>query len=232
MSNKKVFTQEQINKIVNYYRTTARNYRKTAVHFGIGINRIRKILRENNAYYTTSEQAKLRTGKKNPFYGKTHNEITRKRISNCAKKRQGKLNPNYKHGNYKRRPKDYKLSEFNKIRDIVYARDKYTCVITGQVGGELNAHHLIPFWICEESYFDVDNIITVSRSIHFSICHNYNWQKFNVDLIPDSLLNKYNLHRERLSELAELKYNSEATVRPSDIHKTEESDRNDQIVSE
>lgn len=42
-----------------------------------------------------SELAKLRTGDKNPFYGKTHSKEVRIKLSNLAKKRTGVNNPFY-----------------------------------------------------------------------------------------------------------------------------------------
>ena len=149
-----------------------------------------------------SNIAKTKTGNKNNFFGKTHSIETKKRLSKLAKDRQGNLNPNYKHGKNIRRPRDFKNCEFTPIRNFVFNRDNYTCVISGQKGGHLHAHHLLPYWVMPEAFLDSDNIITVSTKCHFEICHGKNWQYFNVDLIPDSLLEKYSLHRERLNELA------------------------------
>jgi predicted transcriptional regulator len=149
-----------------------------------------------------SDLAKTRTGNKNSFFGKKHSKDVKDKLSKIAKDRQGKLNPNYRHGKNIRRPRDFKTGEFTPIRKFIFNRDNYTCVISGQKGGHLHAHHLLPFWVMPEAFLDVDNLITVSTSCHFKICHNENWQSFNVDLIPDSLLEKYSLHRERLNELA------------------------------
>lgn len=151
-----------------------------------------------------SEHAKKRTGDKNPFFGKTHSEETKKRLMEATSARIGKLNPNYRHGKNIRRPRDFKTAEFSKIRSFVFNRDKHTCKITGQVGGHLHAHHLLPYWVCEAAFFDTDNIITVSTTAHFDVCHLKSWGSFNVAMIPDSLINKYGLDRERLSEMAAL----------------------------
>ena len=142
--------------------------------------------------------------KKRPvwFKGKTHSKEVKELLSQKAKQRVGEKNPNYKHGDYRRRPRDFKQHEFTSVRNFVFNRDKYTCKFTGQVGGHLHAHHLIPFWIKEEAFLDPENLITVSTKTHFEFCHNNNWCTFNVDIIPDSLLEKYDLCRERLNELA------------------------------
>lgn len=161
-----------------------------------------KYMRTEEHKKTLSECASKRTGNKNPFYGNTHSEETKEKLSKKAKMRLGKLNPNYRHGKNIRRPRDFKNSQFNKIRSFVFNRDRYTCQITKQEGGHLHAHHLLPFWICPEAFFDVENIITVSSKTHFNICHNGSWGSFNIDLIPESLISKYSLNRERLNELA------------------------------
>jgi 5-methylcytosine-specific restriction protein A len=172
-----------------------------------------------------SDIAKSRTGEKNHFYGKTHSEEVRKKLSESAKKRTEERNPNYKHGEYQRRPRDYKIAEFKPIRNFVFNRDKHTCVYCSQVGNHLHAHHLIPYWVCEAAFLDVDNLITVCTKCHFENAHLGNWSKFDTKFITDKLILKYNIHRERLSELAG--ENPEAIVRPSDIYETEEIGRND-----
>jgi hypothetical protein len=151
---------------------------------------------------TLSEFAKKRTGENNHFFNKTHSDLTKTILSEKAKSRLSDLNPNYKNGKYLRRPRDFKIAQFSKIRNFVFNRDKFTCKLTGQVGGHLHAHHLIPYWVCPEAFLDVDNLITVSTEAHFKVCHKESWGSFNVELIPDELIIKYSLDRERLNELA------------------------------
>jgi hypothetical protein len=165
-------------------KTSNFNYKRTQSH--------RKFL---------SDFAKTRTGLKNPFYNKKHNLDTKKKLSELARSRFGKLNPNYKNKNYKKRPRDYKLSEFSSIRKQAFQRDDFKCKICEQKGKYLHPHHLIPFWICEDAFLDIDNIITVCKICHFEKAHLGNWQKINIDLINGDLLRKYSLHRERLNEL-------------------------------
>jgi hypothetical protein len=151
---------------------------------------------------TLSQHAKRRIGSLNPFFGKTHTPEVKERLKKSSSSRLGKLNPNYKHGKNLRRPRDFKNADFQKLRNVVFNRDKFTCQITGIKGGRLHAHHLIPYWVCPEAFFDIENIITVSTETHFKICHNGSWGSFNVDLITDSLVTKYNLDRDRLNEMA------------------------------
>ena len=48
----------------------------------------------------------------------------------------------------------------------VYQRDKYTCQECGQVGGELNAHHVKSWAEFPELRYDLDNGITLCASCH------------------------------------------------------------------
>lgn len=63
--------------------------------------------------------------------------------------------------------KDHRNSpRYKEWRTAVFERDGYKCAICGQVGGELNAHHIKPFSEFEESRFDVDNGITFCKKCH------------------------------------------------------------------
>lgn len=148
-----------------------------------------------------SELAKNRTGNKNPFYGKTHNKKTREILSSKAKQRTANRNPNYKHGEYQRRPRDFKIAEFTKLRNFVFNRDDYTCKYCKRMGGHLHAHHLIPYWVEPNAFLDPLNLITVCTECHFKEAHKCNWIKFDLTFIDERLLKKYKLHRERLNEL-------------------------------
>lgn len=223
---KKILTDYEIQEITTLYKQSINILtisKMTKIHH----KRIRDKLKELGIFLSTSDLAKLRVGPKNTFYGKKHSEKTKKKHSEFMKTRLGKLNPNYRHGNYQRRPRDYKIAEFKPVRNLVFKRDNYTCQITKIKGGTLHAHHLLPYWVCPEAYLDIENLITVSNNIHLKICHNGDWAKFNMDIIPDSLITKYKLDRERLTDLAGMHNAPDVIVRTSDIHKTEEINRND-----
>lgn len=51
-------------------------------------------------------------------------------------------------------------------RKMVYERDNYTCVITGIIGQKLNAHHLNGWHWCNDGRFDINNGVTLSKTIH------------------------------------------------------------------
>jgi 5-methylcytosine-specific restriction endonuclease McrA len=51
-------------------------------------------------------------------------------------------------------------------RNSVFIRDSFTCQLTQQKGGHLEAHHIIP-WAKDESLrFNVSNGITLSKDAH------------------------------------------------------------------
>lgn len=149
-----------------------------------------------------SNLAKKRIGPKNPFYGKKHTEVVKKKLSKCAKERTKERNPNYRHGQYRRRPRDFKIHVFKPLRSYVFNRDKHTCHYCNIKGGHLHAHHILPYWLCEDAFLDANNLITVCTNCHFEKAHLGDWSKFDVELITEKLITTYHIHRERLSELA------------------------------
>lgn len=228
MTNKEKVERNSEFVISEYKKTKSTKY--IAKILNVNYNTVARFLKSKNLLLDRSELAKLRTGDKNPFYGKTHSREAKEIISGYAKKRTKERNPNYRHGNYKRRTKDFMIVETQELRKLVFERDNYTCRISGKRGGGvLNAHHLIPYWVEPKAYLDIDNLITVTEDIHKYVCHNGDYARFNVDIIPDSLIEKYKLCRERLNELADFKNKkkSDVIVRSTDIQKTVEVDRND-----
>ena len=156
---------------------------------------------ETKKKFSEAAKKSYENGRIAPFKGKTLSEETRKKLSEKAKNRLGERNPNYKNGKYFRRPRDFKHGEFKKIRSFIFNRDKFKCLICLDKKDHLHAHHLIPFWIKPEAFCDTDNIITVCTNCHFEKAHLNDWACFDVSLIPDSLITKYELNRERLNEL-------------------------------
>lgn len=160
-----------------------------------------KYVRTNEHKENLSELGKLKTGDKNPFFGKKHTEETKIKLSKAAKERTEKRNPNYKDGSYQRRPRDFKIAEFTRLRKFVFNRDDYTCKYCKGMSGHLHAHHKIPYWVLPEAFLDTFNLVTVCTECHFKHAHLSDWTKFDVEIIEDTLLEKYKLDRERLNEL-------------------------------
>jgi len=115
-------------------------------------------------FETYSEATKLKW-KQNKFKP----EYTRIRQIEGLKSRdqRGKKNPNWKDTKRPRRARDgWKYREW---RNSIFIRDNYTCQITGQVGGKLEAHHIKPFKDYRVLRYIVDNGITLSAKFHKSI---------------------------------------------------------------
>lgn len=59
--------------------------------------------------------------------------------------------------------------EYYRWRKSVFKRDNYTCQICGQIGGELNAHHIEFFSKNLEKRIDINNGITLCIDCHKKI---------------------------------------------------------------
>lgn len=217
-----------LQELINAYNELKSSY-KVAKKFNVSATAVKRILKSQGVLRTQSdaakerdnshldyqrtdyhrknlsEIAKKRTGEKNPFYGKTHTKEAKEKIGKSTKLRVGERNPNYKHGEYQRRPRDYKIAEFTRLRNFVFNRDDHTCHYCKLMGGHLHAHHKIPYWVKNDAFLDVDNLVTVCTECHFQKAHNNDWSKFDVELIDDRLLKRYSLDRERLNDLAKSK---------------------------
>lgn len=62
-----------------------------------------------------------------------------------------------------------------KLREIVFKRDSYTCVLCNKVGGDMNAHHLNGWDIFKEQRFDLDNLVTLCTSCHSDFHKSYGY---------------------------------------------------------
>jgi len=74
----------------------------------------------------------------------------------------GKITPPWKRNNKQQR----NSPEYNAWRKSVFKRDEYTCQDCGQVGGELNAHHIKSFKRYPKLRLKQDNGITLCVSCH------------------------------------------------------------------
>jgi thymidylate synthase (FAD) len=57
----------------------------------------------------------------------------------------------------------------NQVAARVHRRYQYTCQACGQVGGHLDAHHIIPVFMDERKAYDPQNLVTLCRKCHQSI---------------------------------------------------------------
>ena len=118
--------------------------------------------------------------------GGTHSEVTRQKLSRAAKGRVawnkgligfqlghpptarliGIKNPMWKGGITSESEKIRKSTKYIQWRTKIFQRDKYICQICKQVGGKLNADHILTFSLFEESRFDLDNGRTLCVECH------------------------------------------------------------------
>lgn len=66
---------------------------------------------------------------------------------------------------YKPRP-EYDTPEYKAWRYAVFARDKWTCQITGKKGCELEAHHILPWAKYPHLRYATSNGITLEKNFH------------------------------------------------------------------
>lgn len=123
--------------------------------------------------------------------GYSHSKETRIKIGKANKgkpqlKNRGTNNYRWKGGITSLNLKIRTSLEYKNWRREVYKRDNYTCQITGEIGGKLHCHHIVPFAsiLNEIRYaypdgkitferakkysflFDTENGITLSKKIH------------------------------------------------------------------
>ena len=78
-----------------------------------------------------------------------------------------------------------------------FKRDKYTCQLCGEVGGKLNAHHIVTIGENDTKALDINNIITLCKKCHLEKAHNSNYRNVNKQ-IQEELIKKAALFTEPL----------------------------------
>jgi len=67
--------------------------------------------------------------------------------------------------------------DWDKIRYLVYIRDKFTCQNCGIKRKSLDVHHKVPFLLSKDN--SIDNLITLCRSCHMKI--EQKWRRDNMN---------------------------------------------------
>jgi 5-methylcytosine-specific restriction endonuclease McrA len=71
----------------------------------------------------------------------------------------------------------YNEPEYVKWRQKVFERDRFTCQLSGEPGGHLEAHHIKPKFKYPELIYDVSNGITLRKYMH-NFVHGKGPEKF------------------------------------------------------
>lgn len=82
------------------------------------------------------------------------------------KYRSGENHPKWKGGITPQNQRERGSPKYAAWRKAVFSRDKYTCQVCGKRGGELNAHHLMPWAKNKECRFSVENGVTLCKDCH------------------------------------------------------------------
>ena len=117
-----------------------------------------------NSPETRKKMSEAKKGKPSPKKGKPG-----KKISEEIKKKMGCKKEKHWHWKGGITPENIKIRlsiEYRLWREVVFARDNWTCQKTGIKGGNLTAHHIQNFAQFPELRFAIDNGITLSEKAH------------------------------------------------------------------
>ena len=83
--------------------------------------------------------------------------------------RSGEDHWNWKGGITSENQKERNSAKYSEWRKNVFVRDNFTCQICGQVGGNLNAHHIKRWSTNVNERYDVCNGITLCKKCHADV---------------------------------------------------------------
>jgi len=125
-----------------------------------------------------------------------------------TKKVKGKEHGNWKGGISDLRDRFMQSEGYKNWRSAVFKRDNYTCKKCGQIGYELNAHHIYNYSDYIDLRVEVNNGITLCKKCHIQFHKEYG-RKNDIDQINSFLILKI---RGPLRN-----YMTESTIEPKEI---------------
>lgn len=121
-----------------------------------------------------------------PWLGKKRSMETKKKISESLKNSKNTVRGNNHHnwtGGKSNNRNKYIMSFIYRLwRKQVFERDNYTCVICGQIGGDLQADHIKPWCEYPDLRYEIDNGRTLCKKCHYKIGWNI-FKKRNPKII-------------------------------------------------
>ena len=103
------------------------------------------------------------------------NPIIREKI-NKSVERYWKTHKPYNFIDGSSRNRKYNKRKWINLAKKCYKRDNFTCQNCNKKGGQLNAHHILPWAGNKELAFDINNLITLCVSCHAKV-HNRRFKK-------------------------------------------------------
>jgi hypothetical protein len=134
-----------------------------------GIEKARETFRKNGHPLAGRHKSKESVEKmRKALIGRTRTEEHKKNISIGLKgKMAGSKHPQWKGGVVKGSRKTRRSTEYRNWRKAVFERDNYTCQKCGDnIGGNLNAHHVIYFYKDKTKRMLIENGITLCKKCH------------------------------------------------------------------
>ena len=103
---------------------------------------------------------------------------------------KGKDHPNWQGGISKERERTMQTKVYKTWRTSIYERDNYTCQKCGQVGYQLNVHHIQSYAEHENKRCDKDNGVTFCRKCHLKFHKKYGRKNINKNQLNEFLGNR------------------------------------------
>lgn len=106
------------------------------------------------------------------------NKIIQNRVTKCIKCKlstmpKGEANPNWKGGVTSINASLRASTKYKNWRTLVFKRDNWTCQECGQIGGELEVHHIRAFSLFPKLRFKKNNGITLCKDCHSKYPRRY-----------------------------------------------------------